>query len=111
MLLFHFLRCWNVTFIIVLSENSYVIRLSNSGLQKTCKIIKIPYFLSHADVSNKFAKFQRFDKKMTNSMFFHPNILIKTKYKSQEEEKVGTENSISIQSKICQVLPIKRVIT
>ena len=48
----------------------YVIRLSNSGLQKAGKIIKIQYFLSHADVSNKFAKFQCFDKKMTNSMFF-----------------------------------------
>ena len=47
-----------------------VIRLSNSGLQKASKIIKIPYFLSNADVSNKFAKFQCFDKKMTNSMFF-----------------------------------------
>ena len=46
-----------------------VMKLSNSGLQKVSKIIKIPYFLSNA-VSNKFAKFQSFDKKMTNSMFF-----------------------------------------
>ena len=56
-----------------------VIKLSNSGLQKTSKIIKIPYFLSNADVSNKFAKFQCFDKKMTNCMFFHPKTLIRTK--------------------------------
>ena len=35
-----------------------VIKLSNSGLQKAGKIIEIPYFLSNADVSNKFAKFQ-----------------------------------------------------
>ena len=31
---------------------------------------------------------------MTNRMFFHPKTLIKTKYKSQKEEKVETENSI-----------------
>ena len=31
-----------------------VIKLSNSGLQKVGKIIKILYFLSNADVSNKF---------------------------------------------------------
>ena len=71
-----------------------VVKLSNSGLQKAGKIIKIPYFFSNADVSNKFAKFQCLDKKMTNSMFFHPRTLIKTKYKCQEEEKVETENSI-----------------
>ena len=65
-----------------------VIKLSNSELQKASKIIKILYFLSNADVSNKFAKFQCFDKKMTNSMFFHPKPLIKTKYRCQEEEKV-----------------------
>ena len=40
---------------------NYVIRLSNSGLQNASKIIKIPYFLSNVDVSNKFAKFQCFD--------------------------------------------------
>ena len=71
-----------------------VIKLSNSGLQKAGKIIQIPYFLSNADVSNKFAKFQCFEKKMTNSMFFHPKTLIKAKYKCQEEEKVETENSV-----------------
>ena len=38
---------------------------------KADKIIKIPYFLSNADISNKFAN-QCFDKKMTNSMFFSP---------------------------------------
>ena len=31
---------------------------------------------------------------MTIRMFFHPKILIKTKYKCQEEEKLETENSI-----------------
>ena len=70
-----------------------VIKLSNSGLQKAGKIIKIPYFFSNADVSNKCAN-QYFDKKMTNSMFFHPKTSINTKYKCQEEEKVETENSI-----------------
>ena len=40
-----------------------VIKLSNSVLQKASKIIKIPYFFSNADVSNKLAKFQCFDKK------------------------------------------------
>ena len=69
-----------------------VIKLSKSGLQKAGKIIKIPYFLSNADVSNKFANFQCFDKKMTN--VFSPKTLIKTKYKCQEEEKVETENSL-----------------
>ena len=37
--------------------NYYVIRLSNSGLQKAGKIIKISYFLSNADVGNKFLNF------------------------------------------------------
>ena len=40
-----------------------VIQLSNSGLKEARKIIRILYFLSNADVSNKFAKFQCFDKK------------------------------------------------
>ena len=71
-----------------------VIKLSNSGLQKAGKVIKIPYFLSNADVSSKFAKFLCFDKKMTNIMFFHPKTQIKTKYKCQDKEKVETENSI-----------------
>ena len=48
---------------------NFVILLSNAGLDKAGKIIKIPYFFSNADVSYKFAKFQCFDKKMTNSMF------------------------------------------
>ena len=48
-----------------------VIKLSNSGLQKASKVIKILYCLSNADVRNKFAKFQCFDRKMTNSKFFH----------------------------------------
>ena len=42
---------------------NYVIKLSNSGSQKALRIIKIPYFLSNADVSNKFAKFQCFDER------------------------------------------------
>ena len=74
-----------------------VIKLSNFGLRKPGKIIKIPYFLSNSDVSNKFAKFQCFDKKMTNSMFVHPKTPIKAKYKCQEEEKAETENSIQTQ--------------
>ena len=36
---------------------NYVIRLSNSGLQKAGKIIKIPYFLSNADISNNLLNF------------------------------------------------------
>ena len=40
-----------------------VIKLSNSGLQKTGKIIKIPSFLSNADVSNRFSNFQCFYKR------------------------------------------------
>ena len=50
-----------------------VIKLSNSGLQKAVKFIEISYFLSNADVCNTFAKFQCFDKKITNSMFFTQN--------------------------------------
>ena len=73
---------------------SYVIRLSNSGLQKASKIIKIPCFLSNADVSNKFAKFQSFDKKNDQQYVFSPKTLIKTKYKCRKEEKVETDNSI-----------------
>ena len=80
-------------FVIFSSENCCVKILSNSGLQKAGKIITISYFLSNADVSNKFVKFQCFDEKMTNKMFFHPKTLIKTKYKCQEEEKLETENS------------------
>ena len=44
-------------------------------------------------------------------VFFTQKTLIETKYKCQEEENVETENSIKIQSKICQVLPTKRLIT
>ena len=86
------LECYSLYFHQKISN--CVIKLSNSGLQKAGNIIKLPYFFSNADVSNKFAKFQCFDKKTTNSMFFHPKILIKTKYKCQEDEKVETENSI-----------------
>ena len=39
-------------------------------------------------LNTSFAKFQCFDKKMTNSMFFHPITLIKAKYECQEEQKV-----------------------
>ena len=42
----------------------------------------------------KLLNFNVLIKQMTNSMFFHPKTLIKTKHKCQEEEKVGTENSI-----------------
>ena len=84
------LECYSLYFHQKISN--CVIKLSNSGLQKVGNIIKLPYFFS-----NKLAKFQCFDKKMTNSMFFHPKILIKTKYKCQEDEKVETENSIKIQ--------------
>ena len=37
-----------------------VIKLSNSGLQKASKIIKIKYFMRNAGVSNKLAKFLMF---------------------------------------------------
>ena len=93
--LFDFLRCWNVFIIFHQKIANCAIKLSNSELQKASKIIEIPHFLSNADVSNQFAKFQCFDKKMSNGMFpFHPKPLITTKYKCQEEEKVETENSI-----------------
>ena len=39
-----------------------IIQLLNSGLKNARKSIRILYFLSNADVSNKFAKFQCFDK-------------------------------------------------
>ena len=39
-----------------------IIQLLNSGLKNARKIIRILYFLSNADISNKFAKFQCFDK-------------------------------------------------
>ena len=69
-LLFHFLRYCSLYYHQKIAK--CVIKLSNSGLQKAGKITKISYFLSNADVSNKFAKFQCFDKKITNSMFFPP---------------------------------------
>ena len=47
-----------------------VIQLSNSGLKKARKIIRILYFLSNADVSSKLAKFQCFDKKDNRQCFF-----------------------------------------
>ena len=50
-------------FITVESENSQLYQtIVNSGLKNARKIIRILYFLSNADVSNKFAKFQCFDK-------------------------------------------------
>ena len=39
-----------------------IIQLLHSGLKNARKSIRILYFLSNADVSNKFAKFQCFDK-------------------------------------------------
>ena len=59
-----------------------IIQLLNSGLKKARRIIRILYFLSNADVSNKFAKFQCFDKKGDQQhVFFY---LIKTKYVRNE---------------------------
>ena len=40
-----------------------IIQLLNSGLKNARKIVKILYFLSNADVSNKFAKFNVLIKK------------------------------------------------
>ena len=40
-----------------------IIQLLNSGLKNARTIIGILYFLNNADISNKFAKFQCFDKK------------------------------------------------
>ena len=40
-----------------------IIQLLNSGLKNARKIIRILYFLSNADISNKFAKFQCLIKK------------------------------------------------
>ena len=61
---------------------------------KSTKNIKILYFLSNAGISKKIAKFKYFDKKMTNSMFFHPKTLIKTTNKCQKQVKVETEKSV-----------------
>ena len=68
-----------------------IIQLLNSGLKNARKSIRIMYFLSNADVSNKFAKFQCFDeeRRPTGCFSFHS---IKTKY--VRNEKVRTENPI-----------------
>ena len=61
-----------------------VIQLSNSGLKKARKIIRILYFFSNADVSNKFVKFDCFDKKDDQQYaVFHP---INTKYVRNEKK-------------------------
>ena len=52
------------------SEKKLCLKIVKFWIAKAGKIIKIPYFLSNPDVSNKFAKFPCFDKKMSNSIFF-----------------------------------------
>ena len=47
-------------------------KLSNTGLQKYTKIIKISGLFRNADVSKRFVKFQCFHKKITKSMFLPP---------------------------------------
>ena len=47
-----------------------IIQLLNSGLKNARKIIRILYFLSNADVNNKFAKFQCFDKERWPTICF-----------------------------------------
>ena len=56
MFLSDFLRCWNVIFHHILFRK-FIIQLLNSGLKNARKIIRIVYFLSNADISNKFADF------------------------------------------------------
>ena len=61
---------------------------------KATKIIKILDLSRNADVSNFFAKFQCFCKKITKIMFFPKKTLINTKYECQDKEKVELENSM-----------------
>ena len=48
-----------------------IIQLLNSGLKKCQNNYENPVFLEQADVSNKFAKFQCFDKKNDQQGVFH----------------------------------------
>ena len=64
MFLFDFLRCWNVIHHHLIKKiANCIIQLLNSGLKNARKIIRILFFLSNADVSNKFAKFNVLIKK------------------------------------------------
>ena len=92
-------------FITFSSENSQLChKIVKFWTAKATKIIRILYFLSNAGISNKFAKSQCFDKKMTNSMFFHPKTLINTKYKCQKQEKVELKNLYKCSERCVKVL-------
>ena len=67
---FEMLKCYSPQFNQKIAN--CIIQLLNSGLKNARKIIRILYFLSNADVSNKFAKFQRFGKERwpTGCFFF-----------------------------------------
>ena len=85
-----FLGCWNVVhYILIRKIVNCVIQFSNSGLKKARQIIRILYFLNNADVSNKFDKFQCFNKKDNQqSLFTHLKLNV------SETRKNKTENSI-----------------
>ena len=69
-LIFEMLECYSLHFNQKIANR--IIQLLNSGLKNAIKIIRILYLLSNADVSNKFAKFQSFDKKDDQQhVFFH----------------------------------------
>ena len=67
-------------------------KLSNSGLQKPLKLSKFWIFSEMLISGKSFARFQCFDKKITKSMFFHPETLIKTQYRCGKQGKVELEN-------------------
>ena len=92
--LFDFLRCWNVVHYIFVRNSEMCHKIVKFWATKVAKIIRILYFFSMFASAKKFAKFQCFDKNMTNSIFFQPKTLIKTKYIFQKQEKVETEKSI-----------------
>ena len=57
---FEMLKCYSLHF--NQKRANCIIQLLTSGLKNARTISRIPYFLSNADVSNIFAKFQCFDK-------------------------------------------------
>ena len=76
-------------FITFLSEiANYVIQLSN-WVKKARKIIRILYFLSSADFSNKFVKFKCFDKNDDQQCFFFTQL----KLNMSETRKSKAEDS------------------
>ena len=80
--------------IIFSSENSCVIRLSNSGFKKWVKLLKLRISRAMLMSAINLLNFNVLIKNDQQYVFFHPKTLIKTKYKCQEKEKVETQNFI-----------------